>query len=312
MLFAVDDLLTQQGIVHWIDFGTLLGAMRHQTFIPWDYDADISFVVEHPTQFDQLTQIIGAAGYDVVRNPKLPDELKVQYSSVNHNNLDLYGYHRSDDGILRLDWGPNSEKWFFPARYLAMLEPVTLYGRRFLVPSPLDDFLIHYRYGPGYQTPMRPFYQLLNLFPFADFDMLEITPSVMSLFAQLQQLDTTVKEQHAQMPRMKIHHTDYLALHRLPQPQRATAHLRRFGRPEERVDWLVQQIYKLPPKPRATLHRLLWGYLTRTGFLAQIAQTYSLNQAEITPAASILLNQIARRKARLQYLEAVRRGDVSV
>jgi len=40
-LNEVHSLLVERGIPYWIDGGTLLGAVRYGTFIPWDDDADI-------------------------------------------------------------------------------------------------------------------------------------------------------------------------------------------------------------------------------------------------------------------------------
>lgn len=41
MLLFLDGICRRHGLRYWIDSGTLLGAMRHGGFIPWDDDADV-------------------------------------------------------------------------------------------------------------------------------------------------------------------------------------------------------------------------------------------------------------------------------
>lgn len=41
LLKVVDKLCTEAGIAYWIDGGTVLGAVRHGGFIPWDDDLDV-------------------------------------------------------------------------------------------------------------------------------------------------------------------------------------------------------------------------------------------------------------------------------
>lgn len=44
LLGEFDALCKEHGLTYWIDFGTLLGAFRHDGFIPWDDDVDLGMM----------------------------------------------------------------------------------------------------------------------------------------------------------------------------------------------------------------------------------------------------------------------------
>ena len=55
LLALFDKICKKHGLTYWLTYGTLLGAVRHKRFIPWDDDMDVAMPRVH---FDKLLNIL--------------------------------------------------------------------------------------------------------------------------------------------------------------------------------------------------------------------------------------------------------------
>lgn len=83
ILISVDKICRENKICYWIDFGTLLGAVRHQGFIPWDDDLDIYVIDKDFERFQKLCM------------EQLPDTMFLQNETTDPNS-------KMGDGLIKI------------------------------------------------------------------------------------------------------------------------------------------------------------------------------------------------------------------
>ena len=115
ILIKVDQICKEHQINYFLFAGTLLGAIRHKGFIPWDDDIDISML---RADYDKLAQIIrtGDYGLNFIRIEENSDTIypygKICDTSteiVEHNFKTVSGYGVFVD-VFPFDHLPSDEK----------------------------------------------------------------------------------------------------------------------------------------------------------------------------------------------------------
>lgn len=195
LLTFVHELLERHGIRHWLDYGTLLGAVRTGELIAWDDDIDIGMFASDLDRLRELGPEIEAAGFHTDLTLAAYDP-HVHYSRVNELFLDLRPWSPQDgllvhDKSTQHDWPGMQDRGFFPVEYVEQLGQVQLHGHTYPAPSHVHDFLRDYRYGPDYLTPHR---EVLGLYHEILMTSDVFTPRAQELYHEIAEREAQVAQ----------------------------------------------------------------------------------------------------------------------
>ena len=79
LLVLINKICQKYKINYWLDYGTLLGAVRHGSFIPWDDDIDISMM---RNDFESFLKIFDD---EIKKDPYLSENIYINYHKLNKN-----------------------------------------------------------------------------------------------------------------------------------------------------------------------------------------------------------------------------------
>ncbi|NWS79533.1 FKRP protein, partial [Toxostoma redivivum] len=147
--------LQRAGVRHWLEGGSLLGAVRLGDIIPWDYDVDVGLYQQDVPKCRWLAAVL-ASGRPV-EDPQgffwekaaEGEFFRVHFSRSNRLHVDLWPFRVGPGGVMTKDtWLGHRQDVEFPESLLLPLGTVTFAGVRASAPRDPRAFL-EFKFGPG-------------------------------------------------------------------------------------------------------------------------------------------------------------------
>jgi len=98
ILIEFDTICKKHQLRYWLDSGTLLGAVRHKGFIPWDDDIDVSMPLEDYNQFLKIAE--SELSSDIFFQTTQTDkDIKFDYIKLRSNKASIVELHEQDQTV---------------------------------------------------------------------------------------------------------------------------------------------------------------------------------------------------------------------
>ncbi|NXP43195.1 FKRP protein, partial [Leiothrix lutea] len=149
------DQLESSGIRHWLEGGSLLGAVRLGDIIPWDYDVDVGLYLEDVPKCPWLAAVVATG--QPVEDPEgfywekaaEGEFFRVHFSRANRLHVDLWPFRPDARGMMTKEtWLGHPQDVEFPRSFLEPLGSVLFAGAAARAPNRPRQFL-ELKFGPG-------------------------------------------------------------------------------------------------------------------------------------------------------------------
>ena len=169
-LELIKDTLDKENIQFWLDFGTLLGAMREKDFIAHDLDVDLGMFQDEET-IKRAEEALAKVGIKKIREFKIHGKVSEQtyeykgmltdmfYYFTDEKTMWTYSFSFSDCKLEKKNFENRDESTGFNGGIKLVnnkrgVETLMFKGREYFVPENPVGYLIE-NYGPGYKEPVK-------------------------------------------------------------------------------------------------------------------------------------------------------------
>lgn len=160
LLYKLKDVLDENNIFFWLEYGTLLGAYRNHDFISYDYDMDIGAFYEDATR---IRLALEKAGFKLTRRFQVGDgSLGFEETYALYGvDVDVFYFHKELRTIYCYGFKPlindylhaQVKKVTFPFKGFSS---IIFKGKLFHVPANIEEHLAAH-YGDDFMIPQSNF-----------------------------------------------------------------------------------------------------------------------------------------------------------
>lgn len=143
LLYWIDKICRENNIEYWLDFGSLIGAIRHNGFIPWDDDCDISMTNSDYRKFADIILSDKYSDFECIEQIK---NGVLYFRSKNNKNIaiDIFSYDEYTDRICKSfkpkDLFPR-EGLFIPKNIVFPTKKILFENIELNIPNNADSYL---------------------------------------------------------------------------------------------------------------------------------------------------------------------------
>lgn len=156
ILEYIDKLFKTQDIKYWLDYGTLLGAVRENDLIEYDTDIDLGILYTDKEKFLGLKDKIESDGYFLKKDHSM-DFYRIAFSKNNSLHADIFFWKKNSEGILYREQYMKKDDYKgkdFPYSLILETEIREIDGKMYPVPSNPEAFC-EFRFGTGWRQRIK-------------------------------------------------------------------------------------------------------------------------------------------------------------
>lgn len=146
----VFEKLREFGVRHWLDGGSLLGAMRMGDILPWDFDIDVGIIRDDIPRCEYLVkaknkQFVDPKGF-VWEKATEGEFFRVHFSKVNRLYVNVFPFFSKNGTMTKDTWFTSHKNMEFPDHFLHPMSSIEFVGKQVPSPNNIRDFL-ELKYG---------------------------------------------------------------------------------------------------------------------------------------------------------------------